>query len=138
MPNGERTLLALKKLRSECQAVVERCDKLISSKEAAEKAMAVTSASMQPAGSVAFKMLDTQGEKTMQNIDAAKRRKDLLEGRDSCKALLASIEKELAGDSEDGAAKSAGAIEFHSPDMKTAILEARSQPAFKSASVALR
>jgi hypothetical protein len=55
----------------------------------------------------------------------AKRRKELLEGRDSCKALLASIEKELAGDSEDGAEKSAGGLQFHSPDMKAAILEAR-------------
>ena len=85
-------------------------------------------------GSIAFKSAGhSQGEKTMAKLDP-KRRKDLLEGRDNCKAMLASIEKELAGDSEDGteksaAAKSAGALEFHSPDMKAAILGARRQPA---------
>jgi hypothetical protein len=82
-------------------------------------------------GSIAFKSAGhSQGEKTMAKMDS-KRRKNLEEGRDNCKALLASIEKELASDSEDGAEKSAGAIEFHSPDMKAAIQEARSQPAFR-------
>ena len=66
----------------------------------------------------------------MQKIDAAKRRKDLQEAREVCKEKLALIEMELAGDFEDGAAKSVGAIEFHSPDMKTAIQDARSRPAF--------
>jgi hypothetical protein len=90
-------------------------------------------------GSIAFKSAGhSQGEKAMAKMDG-KRRKNLEEGRDNCKALLASIEKELAGDSEeDGGTKSAGAIEFRSPDMKTAIQDARSQPAFKSASVAFR
>jgi hypothetical protein len=83
-------------------------------------------------GSIAFKSVghsQGEGEKTMAKMDA-KRRKNLEEGRDSCKALLASIDKELAGDSEeDGATKSAGALEFHSPDMKAAIQEVRRQPA---------
>jgi hypothetical protein len=78
-------------------------------------------------GSIAFKSAGhSQGEKAMAKMDG-KRRKDLQEARDSCKALLASIEKELAGDSEDGAEKSAG-LEFHSPDMKAAILDVRRQP----------
>jgi hypothetical protein len=122
---GER-LEKIQSLRTRCQSLVDVCDTLIAggSKEAAEKAMAAAVHTILP-GSIAFKMLGTQGEKAMATIDG-KRRKDLLEARNNCKSWLAAIETELA---EDKAEKSAGALEFHSPDMKAAILDARSQPA---------
>jgi hypothetical protein len=124
---GER-LEKIQSLRTRCLSLVDVCDTLISggSKEAAEKVLGALRDTFLPEGSIAFKMLDTQGEKAMAKLDA-KRRKDLKEARDSCKALLTSIEKELAGDSEDGAEKSAS-LEFHSPDMKAAILDVRRQP----------
>jgi hypothetical protein len=93
-------------------------------------------------GSIAFKSVGhSQGEKTMAKLDK-KRREELKSERvdvqaimEGCKVRMDAIDKELAADPEDGAAKS---LEFHSPDMKAAIQEARQQPAFKSASLALR
>jgi hypothetical protein len=130
---GER-LEKIQSLRARCLAIIDACDTLIAggSREAAEKAMNAAVDAILP-GSTAFKMLDTQGEKTMEKMDS-NRRKDLLEARNNCKSWLAAIETELA---EDNAEKSA-ALELHSPEMKAAILEARQQPAFKSASLSLR
>jgi hypothetical protein len=123
---GER-LEKIQSLRTRCLSLVNVCDNADCRRfeRGRRKAMAAAVDTILP-GSIAFKMLGTQGEKAMAKMDS-KRRKDLQEARDNCKALLASIEKELAGDSEDGAGKSAG-LEFHSPDMKAAILEVRQQP----------
>jgi hypothetical protein len=143
---GKLTDERLKKsLRTRCLTLVDALahffsddlsvrDTLISarSEEAAKKVLGSLKVTFLPEGSITFKSAGhSQGEKTMQKIDAAKRRKDLQEARDVCKEKLTLIEMELAGDFEDGATKSAGAIEFHSPDMKAAIQEARSQPAFR-------
>lgn len=67
----------------------------------------------------------------MAKLDST-RRKDLLEGRDSCKALLTSIEQELAGDFEDSAKAAGGdgaiAFKVNSPEIRNAITEARTRP----------